>query len=439
MFFNFLHKKIGGRFLIISVLLLTIFGYLPKSAVAAGASFYFSPNTGTFFVGSTFDVSVFVNTGGNNINAVRVDLKFDPKKIQIASPTTGKSFISVWIAQPIYSNVEGRASFQGGIPDPGINTSAGLVSTITFRAIAPGETVIYFSDSSKILLNDGMGTNILSSMDRGVYGLTIPPPEGPRVYSSTHPDQNKWYRNSAPAFSWEKEEGVTDFSYTVNNDVSAVPDNISEGDNTSISYADLKDGIWYFHVKAKKGNSWGGVSNYVVQLDATPPADFTIGFDPKLKKSPVITSRDPIISFITTDALSGLDHYELKTIDFNALQKGETGFFTEVSSPYKLPTLNTGEHEVIVRAFDVAGNWRDKSTRIEVIPTEKIIYITRNGVNIWIFFLSWRDIMLFIIILIILILAIVFFHWRRNKKLNEKRENLANIKKDAEKNTWLKF
>jgi hypothetical protein len=204
----------------INILITALFLFLviPVRSYAEGASFYFSPNAGTFYVGSTFDVSIFVNTGGNNINAVGSDIKFDPRKIQIANPTTGRSFISVWVAQPTYSNIAGTASFQGGVPSPGINTSSGLISTITFRAIAPGETTISFSDSSRVLLNDGKGTNILNSMGRGVYSITMPPPEGPKVYSSTHPDQNKWYKNNNPTFSWEKEEGAIEYSYTINND-----------------------------------------------------------------------------------------------------------------------------------------------------------------------------------------------------------------------------
>jgi len=400
---------------------------------AEGASLYFSPNAGTFFVGSTFDVSIFVNTGGNDINAVRVDLKFDPKKLQIASPTTGRSFISVWIAQPAYSNIEGTASFKGGIPSPGINTSAGLVSTITFRAIAPGETAIYFSDSSEVLLNDGKGTNVLSSTGRGVYNIAIPPPEGPRVFSSTHSDQNKWYKNNNPTFSWEKEEGVTDFSYSINQDFSGVPDNISEGDQTSISYTDLEDGIWYFHIKAKKGGVWGGVSHYIVQIDATPPADFTIDFEPKLK-SPVMTSQEPVVSFITTDSLSGIEHYELKTIDFGKTKSGENGFFTEVISPYKLPILSIGEHEIVVRAFDAAGNWQDNSKRIDVIPLGKLFYITKSGIGIWIFFFPWRQILSILAILVLLILILSFLWWRKQKSLAERKEKLKEIKERTEKN-----
>jgi hypothetical protein len=285
-------------------------------AKADNASLYFSPNQGTFFVGSTFDVSVFVNTGGNDINAIKVDFKFDSKKLQIASPTAGKSFISVWAAQPAYSNILGTASFQGGVPSPGINTSSGLVSTITFRAIAPGETFISFSDSSQVLLDDGKGTNVLSSLGKGAYNLIIPPPEGPDVFSSTHSDQNKWHKNNNPTFSWGREQGVEDFSYSIDCDYQGVPDNISEGNHTSVSYNDLADGIWYFHIKAKKGGQWGGTSHYFTQIDTTEPANFSLEFEPKLK-SPVMVSKEPIVSFITTDAFSGIDHYELKAIDLN--------------------------------------------------------------------------------------------------------------------------
>ena len=427
-------KLIHTKFLVIFSFLLVFISGRPSVAQAAGASLYLSPGSGTFFVGGTFDVSIFVNTGGNNVNAVKVDLKFDPRKIQIASPTAGKSFIEVWIAQPTYSNIDGTASFQGGVPSPGINTSSGLVSTITFRAIAPGETIVSFLDSSKILLDDGKGTNVLSSLGRGVYTLSIPPPEGPKVFSSTHPDQNKWYKNNNPTFSWEKEEGVTDFSYSIDYDFHGAPDNISEGDRTSISYTNLEDGIWYFHLKAKKGDIWGGVTHYIVQIDTTPPADFSLIFEPTFKGQN-ITSREPIVSFLTTDALSGVDHYEIKTINFTeGGEKKETGFFVEVASPYKLPSLDLGEHEVIVRAFDVAQNWRDVSTKIEVIPFEKAFYITKKGMNIFGIFLSWQKLILILVLLVLFLLIIVFWRWRRHLRLAKRRKALKRIEEKIKRN-----
>jgi len=432
-----MNKITSPNFLLIFLIfnfLFLILVFAPQGVKAEGASLYLSPQTGTFFVGSTFDVSIFVNTNENNINAVKVDLKFDQRKLQIASPTAGRSFIAVWISQPTFSNIAGTATFQGGVPSPGINTSSGLVSTITFRATNPGEAVVSILDSSRVLLDDGKGTNILSSVGRGVYTIAIPPPEGPKVFSPTHPDQNKWYSNNSPTLSWEKEEGVTDFSYGIDDSFYGIPDNISEGDHTSVSFADLEDGIWYFHIKAKKGNVWGGITHYILLIDATPPAVFTLSFEPILR-SPVMTTREPIVSFITTDSLSGISHYELKLIDLTkAPQKKETGFFVEVSSPYQLPSLATGEYEVIVRAFDQAMNWQDCSKKIEVIPIEKIFYITKRGINIWTFFIPWKILILIFLPLIIVILIIAFWWRKRQKNLRQKREALKAIGEKAKQN-----
>jgi len=425
-------KYLKINFLLIFSLLIFLFS---REAQGLGASLYLSPASDAVFVGSTFDVSVLLNTGNNNINAVRVDLKFDPKKIQIASPSAGKSFISVWVSQPTYSNSEGVASFRGGIPSPGINTSAGLVSTITFRAIAPGETIISILDSSQVLLDDGKGTNILSSISRGVYNIDIPPPEGPKVFSSTHPDQNKWYKDNNLNFSWDKETGVTDFSYSIDHDFHGIPDNISEGNHTSVSYADLEDGIWYFHVKAKKGESWGGVSHYLVQIDTTPPANFKLRFEPT-PRSPVITSKEPIVYFITTDSLSGINHYELKVINLQKSLKGEeNSFFIEVNSPYKLPSLENGEYEIIVKAYDQALNSQEISEKIEVIPIESFIYVSKKGINLGSLFLYWNKVALIMIILVFLILIIIFLWRKRHNKIYKRKQVLKRIKEKTEKDS----
>ncbi len=404
------NKKITvTKLLLLFSLTLMVFGALPKTIEAAGASLYLSPASGTFFVGSTFDVSVFVNTGAEDVNAVQVDLKFDPTKLQIASPTAGKSFIEVWVSQPNYSNTKGSMSFIGGVPTPGINTSAGLVSTITFRAISQGETSVLFLDSSKVLRNDPEGTDILTSMGRGAYTLLIPPPEGPQLFSLTHPDQNKWYKNNNPTFSWEKEEKVTDFSYSFDQDPLGVPDNVSEGDYTSVSYSDVEDGIWYFHVKARKAEVWGGTSHFSIQIDSSPPAIFT----PTVEPSPKTTETQPLISFITTDAFSGLDYYTLKYIDMTPEREEAVGFFTEVSSPHRLPPLEIGDYLVVVRAYDEAGNWREGKIKIEIFPEG--IFFTQKGIQFREFLIPWWILILVLIILIIIIIFIGFRFWKKNQ------------------------
>ncbi len=412
--------------------LILSFCFLPQTTEAKGASLYLSPSSGTFKVGSTFDVSIFVNTGGESINAVEVNLKFDPKKVQITTPSTGKSFVSVWISQPTFSNIRGTASFRGGVPSPGINTSSALVSTVTFRTISPGDTAISIERSSRVLLDDGKGTDILTSLGKGNYKIIIPPAMGPLVSSSTHPDQNEWSKNNSPCFQWQKESRVTDFSYSIDNDFGGIPDNISEGDETSVCFSDLEDGMWYFHIKAKRGGNWGGVTHYLVQIDTTPPASFYPKFEPLFDSTE--TTQDPIIYFDTTDVLSGISYYALKVINLKgALEKQETGLFTEVQSPYKLSSLDHGGYEVVIRAYDKAMNWTDGSAKIDVIASGKSVFVTKKGINIWMIFLDWWKITLVLGGLLFFILIIAFFYWRSYKNAHRKRETLKTFKKNTEK------
>ncbi len=418
-----------NKALVFLIILIFSFGFIASAKAQQGsASIYLSPTSGTFQVGSTFNISVLVNTAGNDINALRVDLKFNPQKLQVASPTAGKSFVSVWISQPTYSNVNGTITFQGGMPTPGVNTSSGLVSTITFRAIAPGSANISVLETSQVLLNDGRGTDILGLTGRGIYELVLPPPEGPKVFSPTHPDQNKWYKDNNATLKWEKEEGVIDFSYSIDNDFSGVPDNVSEGSGNSVSYADLEDGIWYFHIKAKKGNVWGGISHYILKIDTIPPAAFNLNFEPGAAS--IISTQQPIVSFVTTDALSGLDHYELKNINLSKVPEGEAEFFVEVTSPYRLSFKN-GAYKVVVRAFDKAGNWRDSSETLSVIPKGYFI-VTRGGINFWIIFLPWWLIILILGVLIILIIVAIILSRKYHIRVYREREKVGETIKKAE-------
>ncbi len=396
--------------------LLAIICFLPLPVKAEGASLYLSPNSGTFYTGNTFNVSIFLNTGGNNVNAAEVDLKFNPQKMQIVNQAAGKSFISIWAAPPMYSNSEGTIVFQGGVPSPGINTSSGLVSTITFRAASPGETSVYFLKSSKILLDDGKGTDILNSSGKGQFTINVLPPEGPKVYSSTHPDMNKWYKNNNPAFSWEKEKGATEFSYSLDFDSGGTPDNVAEGKNTAVSYSELKDGHWYFHIKAKKEDIWGGTSHYAALIDTAPPAPFT----PEVLPSSVTAESQVVIFFMAADTLSGIDHYEVKLIDITPGKKmSNEGFFTEASSPYKLSSLETGKYMVAVRVFDKAGNWRDETVKIEIIPQG--IAARQDGLWLNGYYLSWWVIVLTITVLILMIILYYIYRWEKNKQ-DRKRE-----------------
>ena len=224
--------------------------FLPQTAKSQNpASLSVSPTSGTFAVGSTFTISLFLNTNGEEVNAIEADLEFPPNKLQVVSPSTGKSLIGIWVTQPTYNNRTGSIKFQGAIPSPGINTSQGLISQITFRATGVGTAVLKFKDGSRVLLNDGKGTNILGQTTNGVYSLILPPPAGPTVVSQTHPDQEKWYPSRSVSLEWDAEEGIQGYSYSLSDEPVDSPENISEGTRSNVGYKNISDGIHYFHIK----------------------------------------------------------------------------------------------------------------------------------------------------------------------------------------------
>jgi len=333
-------------------------------------------------VGSTFTVSLYLNTEGNEINVVQADLKFSQNLIQVTSPSTGSSFIAEWLTPPNYSNERGIISFRGGIPG-GLATSAGLVSSITFRAVSSGRAKIEFTKGSKVLLNDGKGTNILASTIGGQYNVVVPPPEGPRVFSPTHPNPNVWYSDSGVAFSWEKEGGVTDFSWEFNQNSGARPDAQSEGIDTAISFSDVSDGVWYFHLREKKNRVWGKTSYVAVRIDTSSPREFI----PRVETYTRLVGYQTMVYFETSDDFSGLDHYEVSVIDLTGPESSRS-FFTEELSPYKVPFKKAGKYNIIIRAVDKAGNIREAEARFRMM-TPFISHIEGKGLEVKGVFLAW--------------------------------------------------
>lgn len=342
-------------------LIAIFFLLISSSAGASGASLKISPLTGTYEVGSTVDVSFLDDTGGEAINAVQADVLFPADKLQVVNPVASTSFISIWVTAPTYSNTDGTIHFQGGLPNPGIKTGGGVISTVTFRVKSPGKATLKFLPTSQVLRNDGQGTNILSSTGTAEFTLQTPPPAGPAVTSPTHPDGNQWYSSPDVQFSWEPTDGAVGYSFSFDQTAKSTPDDTVDTAQSATSVKATSDGVWYFHLRAKT-NSLGGTTSYLIKIDSTPPASFT----PKLDSTTIVIDESTTLRFLTTDAASGIDHYEVRQVllgsgsDVNSL-------FVETNSPYVINPLAASKYEFQVRAFDRAGNSSDGSARLTVV------------------------------------------------------------------------
>jgi hypothetical protein len=322
---------------------------LPKTSVS------FSQLSGTFTEGSTFDVSIILNTKNNSVNGIDLKVNFDPNKLSVVKPSGGQSIVGVWVEAPSYDNTKGFVSYVGVIPN-GINTDSGVIGTITFKVKSTGKVNLTFSSNSKVLLNDGLGTESTVNSTTALYNFIAKAPDGVAIYSQTHPIQTDWYNNNNPVFYWDKDAGVNGFSFEFDNKPSTIPDNVIDTEDTVKGYQNLKDGLYYFHIKAFKDGVWGSTGHFLVRIDTTPPAVFKP--EASYIVSAVIFSQRTLISFFTTDNLSGIDHYEVGIIDKNQ-SSTESPLFIQSESPFQIPLTEGSNLRIIVRAFDKASNIKD--------------------------------------------------------------------------------
>lgn len=381
------------KLFLLSVLIIAFFDlFFTNFAKAQNGSLYLSPSSGKVSVGETVSIILRVNTGGVAINAAEGSIVFDQQKLAVTSISKSGSIFSIWASEPKFSNAEGTIEFAGGIPNPGFSGSNGLLLTITFRAKAAtnqdGADAVLVSGA--ILANDGAGTDILASLGKANFLISpssaiqaIPTPVEKsldadnliNIKSSTHPNQEKWYSNNDPLFNWELSDGVEAVSYLVTDKPESNPGTVPDGWVSEAKFTDLVDGVNYFHLRFRRTGIWGSISHFKFQIDSKPPQEFNV----------LVTddnSNEPKLVFESSDDLSGIDHYEIKIDkkEWIVLDKSLAG------KPYSLINQGHGEHQVIVRAVDGAGNLITTSVMITMPGSiwkkfvDMIWWIFHNGI-----------------------------------------------------------
>lgn len=353
---------------------------------AEAASLYPAPSSGSYSVGDTFSVGVYVSSDDQAMNAVSGVLNIPRDKLEIVSLSTGGSIINLWVREPSFSVSGGSASFEGIVLNPGFTGAGGQIVVMTVRAIGPGIATINFS-SGVVLANDGHGTNILRGMGTAQFTISgenlpmpvepddeeedeeepSPPPEReelerrpgiPVVVSETHPDQNAWYAANDVKLNWAVPDGTTGVRLLVSRNPDDVPTVLYDSPIDSIVLNDLDDGVWYAHIQLK-GTVWSDIMHFRFQIDTEGPEAFEI--TEVFREDPT----EPAVRFdlSATDTTSGIDHYNV-LINGQYVKEGLDGTLQSLSTPI----LGPGDHTIIVRAVDGAGNEREASAQFYIEP-----------------------------------------------------------------------
>ncbi|MEK7176445.1 MAG: hypothetical protein AAB704_01310, partial [Patescibacteria group bacterium] len=347
------------KFSILFILAAVFYAALPAAAQAA--SLYFSPSSGSYTVGSNISLGVYVSSSDQAMNAASGVVSFPQDKLEVVSLSKTGSIFTLWVQEPSFSNSAGTVNFEGIALNPGFTGASGKLITVNFRVKAGGVASLNFSSGS-VLANDGKGTNILVSLGNASFGLggaepgapeaitpseTAGTPSAPQISSPTHPDPNKWYTADDAKFTWDLPSDATGARLLVGRISNAIPTVTYIPAINSKELPDLADGTWYFHVRLRNSAGWGGISHFRFQIDTEKPTRFEIQ---EIERTD-LTNPKAKFRFDAKDETSGIDHYEVQIDEGSPQSWKDSG-----SGIYETSALGPGEHTLIAKAFDKAGN-----------------------------------------------------------------------------------
>ena len=111
------------------------------------------------------------------------------------------------------------------------------------------------------------------------FEVRDPGPSIDKLTATPHSDQNAWYADRSPSFSWSGSDpsGVKGYSYMIDGNPDTTPDPSSEGTATEHTPpTPLDDGIHWFHVSGVNNKDvWGEPAHFKVQIDGTLPGEPT--------------------------------------------------------------------------------------------------------------------------------------------------------------------
>jgi hypothetical protein len=223
---------------------------------AHAAAGIFASGGGSVTVGDKFTVTV--KASGTEFDSLQ-------GAISVSGPASVVSFTAggaTWLPGKTPANGQ---QFVGIVS----KTSSLTVATITLKATGEGSGSVNVSGVK--LAKTGQ----IVATDAGGAGFTVKrAPQLPgqiKVSSSTHPDQGQVYEARTINVSWDKPNGVTEFSYLLDQSAGTTPGTKATGSGTSAAYENKDVGTYYFHIRGKNGDGWGSTTHFKIAIKEPDP------------------------------------------------------------------------------------------------------------------------------------------------------------------------
>lgn len=327
-----------------------VFFFVPF--ISQAARLYMSPSSGQYEVGKNITINVLADTQGGQINASSGTLSFPTDMFEVVSLSKTGSIFSLWVQEPVFSNTAGTVQFEGIILNPGFSGASGRLATITLRPKKEGTGQISFVSGS-LLANDGLGTNLTTTLSPANFSITasnIPAPaadiaRGVQITSPTHPDEDVWYNSNEVLFRWVLPSGVREVKTVIGRSETTLPKVSFVPPISERLVSDLGEGTYYFGMQYTTTSGASALSRFKVNIDTAAPNQFTI------EDTGVSVSGNPQISVRAMDETSGIEFYRVRVGDQDSLD-----IYQQELVDFELASFESGEQEVSVEAFDRAGN-----------------------------------------------------------------------------------
>ena len=362
-----------------SLAVCSLIAFLLLGNTAFAATLSFTPSAGTHEKNATFSVGVYVGSLDKSMNAASGTITFPSDKLQVVSLAKSGTIVDFWAVEPSFSNTAGTVKFEGVILPPGFQGGNGRIVTINFKGKATGIADVKIS-SQQVLANDGVGTPIASTVtgasftikevtapvptpidlddEKPVVEETVPEPLACEpdsvIYSTTHPG-TIWRKENTAVFSWDVNENIVASRIAFDKSPNTEPETLSKPAIVEKKYENLSDGTWYFHLSLQDNDGWSETEHFKVKIDATAPeislaevarADLT---SPKIVLDLDIKDKTSCVRDFTVN-IDGV------AVDYNKLPNGNL----------ELETIEPGEHELSVIAYDRAGNQNEAFMDVKV-------------------------------------------------------------------------
>src|SRR3989344_104075 len=236
-----------------------------------------SPNSATISTNFEHIISINIISGGESINVVEVEIRYDPTLLMVQEIKTTNSFCDQnFFVEKEIDNDNGMVRVVCGLPSPGFNDLKGVAFELAVRALKPGRASLWFGENTAVLANDGLGTNVLRNKTDASYlivsgeMLARSNASESLLFSPSHPNLTRWYNNRTIIFTW-LDFDANRYKYLLDKSIDVELDDRSWTTDSLTSFEIDSDGIHHFHLLAENTDGTVHRSRYPVKIDTTPP------------------------------------------------------------------------------------------------------------------------------------------------------------------------